>query len=223
MDQFGADFGLVFDRARVQEACQKLSTDLSAYRVHFSVKSFPERAFLSVLASLVQGWDLSSDRELDLVLPLLSSTHSLWLTNSDSRLIAPCLATGIPVFFTLDHTSEFGVPYPENLSLGLRLDPYALLSRGHSRYGFTLAQLDGMDAELKRRIKFLHVHCPGVITAAELSGIRQGIEKILPEFPNVSLLNLGGGLTSKNIDAYEMLPQLYATTTLSMKPEMKFF
>ena len=218
MDDFGTDYGLVFDRASILETCQKLSGDLSGYRVHFSVKSFPESEFLKIIADFVHGWDLSSARELDLVLPLLLPTHSLWLTNSDAELLECCAATRAPLFFTLDHTSSLSLIYPESVSLGVRLDPLSLLGRGHSRYGFTLNQLGAISDELKRRIKFLHCHCPGIISAAELSGIRSAIEHILPQFPNVSLVNLGGGLTPGNFDAYEMLPQIYTKPNLAIEP-----
>ena len=218
MDDFGSDYGLVFDRSVIRNTCQKLSVELKGYEVHFSVKSFPHPEFLREIAPFVHGWDVSTASELDLIRPLLTANKSLWLTNSSTAILAEALKLTSAPYFTLDHTTDLTFSFPESVNLGIRLDPYSLLDRGHSRYGFTLSQLDGLPGTLKSRIKYLHAHCPGMISGSELKGMRDAMEKLLPQFPKVSLINLGGGLTSANIDSFEMLQDIYPSPRLAIEP-----
>lgn len=218
LDDFASDYGLVFDRSVIRNTCQKLSGELKGYEVHFSVKSFPHLDFLKVIAPFIHGWDVSTKSELDLIRSLIKPEHSLWLTNSSTQVLSLALQVSSKPYFTLDHTTDLTFDYPENVQLGLRLDPYSLLDRGHSRYGFMLSQLDSLPVHLKKRIKYLHAHCPGMIGGSELNGMRSAMEKILAEFPGVELINLGGGLTNANIDSFEMLQEIHPTPKLAIEP-----
>ncbi len=218
LDDFRSDYGLVFDQSKILDTCQKLSTDLSGYSVHFSVKSFPSHDFLKTISPFIDGWDISTLRELDYIRPLIGLKHSLWLTNGDTKVLSQALDAAALIYYTLDNTTDLSYDYPEKVNLGLRLDPYDLLQRGHSRYGFLLSQVSELPPQLKKRIKFLHCHCPGVITGKELNGIRSAMNPIIQDFPNLKLINLGGGLTSCNIDSFEMLKEIYEQPKLALEP-----
>lgn len=218
IDDFGHDHGLVFHRKKIVANSQELLSALVGYSVHFSVKSFPHREFLKSISPFIHGWDISSESELALILPLLTEEHSLWLTNSDVKVLALALKHKPILNFTLDHTTDLSFDYPEGVKLGLRLDPLSLMGKGHSRYGYLLSDLASIPQALNKRIHYLHTHCPGVVTEKELRAMRAGMETIKEQFPHLKLMNLGGGLSRSNLAAFQSLQAEYPLIPLGIEP-----
>lgn len=218
IDSWGADFGLVFDKKKIQENAQALVEQFNHFDLHFSVKSFPDPTFLKTLAPIIHGWDICNAQELDLIKDIILAHQTLWLTNSSEEVARAALGIGKKLSFTLDHTTGFDLSLPEVVDFGLRLDPFSLLGKGHSRYGLLLSELDLIPQSLKDKIVYLHTHHPGATSARDLFRLREAIERLIPFFPKLKYINLGGGLCEENFDAYLILQDTFPGPQIHIEP-----
>ena len=207
LNELPQDYGLVFDKSVIKGQAQRLLTEIAEYKINFSVKSFPHPEFLSVIKDHIHGWDISHPQELALILPHLKVEHSVWLTNSNEEALVEALKLKRVINLTLDHTFE-KTSFPNEVRLGLRIDPYSVLDKGHSKYGFMLQELKDIDPTLKKRIKYFHTHLPLIFPGEDVKKLREGLTNLLSEFPGVEEINLGGGLREENLKAYKDLQSI---------------
>jgi len=218
VDSFSSEFGLVYDNSEIRRACEKVKNALPLFNLQFSVKSFPNREYLKVLAPFLDGFDFSNDNELALVSSVVNSSHSLWLTNSSYKTLTKALELPNDVYYTLDVFSDLGREYPNRVRLGLRIDPLSLLDRGHSRYGFLKSVLKELPESIRKKIYYFHTHMPGNLSSSDVFNLRSKMEDFMNDFPSLRLINLGGGLAESNIDAFQMVSENFPKIKLAIEP-----
>ena len=214
LDEFKDGFGLGFDLSKVQENLRDLLREMNGIKICFSVKSFPREEFLNSISEDISGWDVASLREFRLIEKNLRPHHSIWITNSHEDFVNEAIESKCPVFFTLDKTFDVQ-KLPKNINLGIRLDPYSLLGKGHSRFGFLISDLKSLSLD---KFSYIHTHLPGEFSDKELEVVCTKIKELLPLFSNVRQLNLGGGLRSDNLSFISNLKALFPGVTLVLEP-----
>lgn len=200
----------VYDPACLEEAALNLTAMKAVDRVFFAIKANPHPDVLRLFHGLGIGFECVSPGELDHVLSLFPDIEAgrlLFTPNFAPRQeYAYGFAKGAMV--TLDNMHPLEL-WPETFAgqdVLVRIDPgqgyghhkYVRTAGPQSKFGVAPAELDRL-AQLSREIGFrvvgLHAHVGSgvrtpetwVETALVLSAFRD-------QFPDVKVLNLGGGL-----------------------------
>lgn len=200
----------VIDAATVRERATSLTRLKSVDRVLYAVKANPEPVVLDVLRGCGVGFETVSAGEVDRVLtrfPDLDPEDVLYTPNfaSQDEMVA-VMARGVRL--TLDNLHPLA-RWPERFrgrSVFLRLDPGT--GRGHhekvrtagsgSKFGIAPDQLDEAARLVKAagaRVVGLHAHVgSGVLDPSAWRDTATRLAAELERFPEVKVLDLGGGL-----------------------------
>jgi diaminopimelate decarboxylase len=209
---------LIFDRTRLERTMRDVAAAARAaeLRVLFAVKSFPHAEVLAMAARWLDGFDVASSGELEVVRPLLDARHSLSITDPTGRAVAPHAAPQAPIVSceSMEQLEEALRSAP-HAQLAVRLSS-SLLGRdravgsiqsgdGHhrSRFGVDvdpararglLAQMAARAAEHQRPLG-LHLHHSGVVptsAARFLDSARAALELAAAADFRPAFFNLGG-------------------------------
>jgi len=200
----------VYDGATVDGAAAALMGLSGADRVLFAMKANPHPSILRRLYAAGLGFECVSPGELARVfdvVPELDPTRVLFTPNFAPRSeYADALGRGVHV--TLDDLHPLAA-WPElfaGRSIFLRLDPG--VGRGHhehvrtagarSKFGIDPDQLDraaGLIADAGATVTGLHAHAgSGVLDPRAWEGTAVVLAQAAARFPDVEVLDLGGGL-----------------------------
>ncbi len=200
----------VYNLAEVRQAAARLKGMRSVARILYSVKANDHAAILKTLAAEGLGFECVSMNEVRHVLeivPGLRAGDVLYTPNFASRQeYLEARASGVTI--TVDNAWVLQ-QWPEifaNSAIFLRLD----LESGHghhkkvitsgkdSKFGISLSHIDAIQQVVQThdiQITGLHAHTgSGVTDVTVWQEQLQRLMKVLPEFPQVKVLDLGGGL-----------------------------
>ncbi len=201
----------VYDAASMTAAADRLLGLKNVSAILYSVKANPHRGILERFAERGFGFDCVSAAELDHLsdtLPRLDPARVLFTPNFAPRSeYREALAHGVVV--TLDNLHPLSA-WPdefEGRDLFLRIDPG--VGRGHhahvrtagveSKFGIALDQLDEVSEVVQRigaRVVGLHAHAgSGIHGIDSWSEVAMTLADLTERFPDVGVLDLGGGLS----------------------------
>lgn len=199
----------VYNLDEVKQAATRLLNMRSIDRVLYSVKANDHPAIIETLADAGLGFECVSMNEVRHILQILPDyqvADILYTPNFASRReYQEARDSGVTI--TIDNAWVLQ-QWPEvfaNSEIFLRLD----LESGHghhkkvitsgkdSKFGISLAHIEGLQAILQAhdiRVMGLHAHTgSGVTDASVWQEQLQRLLKVLPNFPQVKVLDLGGG------------------------------
>lgn len=206
----GRDCAYVYDLQQVEQAAHRLLDMRSVDRILYSVKANDHPAILEVLAGLGLGFECVSMNEVKHVLqtlPTLKAEDILFTPNFAARQeYQDAREAGVTI--TIDNAWVLQ-QWPQDFAdsdVFLRLD----LESGHghhkkvitsgkdSKFGISLSLIDELQPVLQAhdiRVTGLHAHTgSGVTDAGVWREQLQRLMAVLPDFPKVKVLDLGGGL-----------------------------
>ncbi len=205
----GRDCAYVYDLQQVKQAAKRLLGMRSVNRVLYSVKANDHPAILEVLAGMGLGFECVSMNEVQHILQLLpefKAADILYTPNFASRQeYQEARKAGVTI--TIDNAWVLQ-QWPEdfaNSDVFLRLD----IERGHghhkkvitsgkdSKFGISLSHIASLQEVLREhniQVRGLHTHTgSGVTDPSVWQDQLQRLIKVLPSFPQVKVLDLGGG------------------------------
>jgi diaminopimelate decarboxylase/aspartate kinase len=205
----GRDSAYVYDLQQVEQAAGRLLGMASVDRILYSVKANDHPAIIEVLAGMGLGFECVSMNEVCHILQLLPGipvSDILYTPNFASRQeYQEARKAGVTI--TIDNAWVLQ-QWPEDFAdseVFLRLD----LESGHghhkkvitsgkdSKFGISLCHLESLQAVLQAHridVVGLHTHTgSGVNDASVWQDQLQRLAKVLPSFPKVKVLDLGGG------------------------------
>jgi len=204
------DCAFVYNLDEIRQAAARLKCMRSVEKILYSVKANDHAAILKTVAAAGLGFECVSMNEVRHVLqsvPSLKVGEILYTPNFASRKeYLEARASGVTI--TVDNAWVLQ-QWPDvfaNSAIFLRLD----LESGHghhkkvitsgkdSKFGIALTHLDALQPILQThgiRVSGLHAHTgSGVTDATVWQEQLQRLMKVLPAFPQVKVLDLGGGL-----------------------------
>lgn len=182
--------------------------DANSTRIFYACKALTNIHILDVIKKAGGNIDCSSINEAKLALHVgFSPDQVLYTSNSVSfEEISEAVELGIHVNIdSLSNLEKFGAKFGNSYPVGVRVRPNIMaggnlkISTGHdkSKFGIPVTQLE----ELKKiqssyniNISTLHIH-----TGSEIKDVKiflqsaDVFEQLLPHFPNVNVLDFGGG------------------------------
>jgi diaminopimelate decarboxylase/aspartate kinase len=199
----------VYDEESLRAAAQALLAVPAVDRLLYAVKANQHAGVLALFAALGLGFECVSLAEVEhvLALPGVSADRILFTPNfSTADEFARALALGVQV--TIDNLHPLA-EWPSLFAgheVFLRLDPGR--GRGHhahvrtagaqSKFGISPSDLDEADRLTRRcgaRVTGLHAHTgSGIREAAAWSEVAAFLAAVAERFPDVRVLDVGGGL-----------------------------
>ena len=206
----GRDCAFVYRLETIRQAAARLQNLKSIDRVLFSVKANDHPAILRALASQGLGFECVSMNEVRHVLEHLPGTNAadlLYTPNFAARSeYVEAREAGVTI--TVDNAWALhqwpGVFANGNVFLRLDLESgyghhrKVITSGKDSKFGISLEHLEDLLPVLQAhqvRVTGLHAHTgSGVVDASVWQEQLRRLQAALPYFPDVSVLDLGGGL-----------------------------
>ena len=206
----GRDAAYAYDTATIGERCAALRGLRSVAHLSYAMKANPHSAVLRTVHAAGVGIECVSRGEIEharQVLPALTPAGILFTPNFAPRHeYAWALEQGVRV--TLDNLHplrEWGALF-RGREVFLRVDPG--VGRGHhahvrtggtaSKFGIALGDLEACAAMARQagvRVTGLHVHSgSGILDASHWAGVARLLIGLCAMFPEVRILDLGGGL-----------------------------
>jgi diaminopimelate decarboxylase/aspartate kinase len=200
----------VYDMATVRRAAESLRSMQSVDRVLYAVKANDHPQILQTLQAAGIGFDcVSADeiRHLTTAVPAVTVEDILFTPNFAGRgEYAEALDLGVCVTIDNIHPLMQWTDLFKGREIFLRVD--LNLGHGHhrkvitsgsqSKFGISMAQLETLPPFLAKhgiRVTGLHAHTgSGVHDAAVWQEQLQRMQAVMPLFPSVRVLDLGGGL-----------------------------
>ena len=200
----------VYDAATLRDRASKLRRLDPVDRVFYAIKANPHPDVLRLFDDVGLGFECVSPGEVERVhdtLPDLAPTQILFQPNfAAPDEYAQAFDAGIRVTLDSRHPLQHAPDVFAGEDIFVRVDP----GRGHghhrhvrtagaqSKFGVTPAQLEPLRnqaAEIGARIIGLHVHVgSGITDASTWPDIAQFLASLAGDFPDVRILNVGGGL-----------------------------
>lgn len=204
------DAAFVYDAATVRRAAESLRGLQSVDRVLYAVKANDHPRILETLHAAGIGFDCVSVEEIRHVLesvPGVTAAELLFTPNfAGRREYAEALDLGVRVTIDNIHplmqwTELFSgseVFLRVDLDLGHGHHRKVITSGSHSKFGISLDQLEALQPFLQKHgisVTGLHAHTgSGVHDAAVWQEQLQRMQAVMPLFPSVRVLDIGGGL-----------------------------
>ncbi len=207
--QFGTPL-YVYNAKKIEEQYLKLSTAFnnSNTRFFYACKALTNINILKYINKLGCGIDCSSINEVKLALHIGVAPSKILYTSNGIAFdeIKEAVILGVHINIdSLSNLEKFGKEYGNTYKVGLRLKPNILaggnlkISTGHekSKFGIPLEQIEDINELVVKYdiiVNKLHIHTGSDIKDADI--FLQGLEvlaKIVDLFPNVEILDLGGG------------------------------
>ena len=208
-DQYGTPL-YVYHAEIIERQYKKLTDAFSKMdvRVFYACKALTNIHVLQYVRSLGCNIDCSSSNEVLLAIHAGFTADKILYTSNgvDFSEIEAVADTG--AFINIDSLSnleKFGKKFGGSYPVGVRLRPNIMagghlkIATGHdkSKFGIPVEQLDDLKILVQKydlNIHTLHIHTGSDISDAKV--FMQGLEflfEILPVFPDVKVLDLGGG------------------------------
>ena len=206
----GRDAAYVYDPDTVRARLAELTGLGSVSRVFYAMKANPHPALLAVVREGGAGFECVSRGEVERVLdlfPRIERSEILFTPNFASRdELAFGLEAGVRVTLDALHPLEHWGDLFAGQEVFVRLDPGE--GAGHhekvttaglrSKFGVhpsDLPELEHLVRAAGARVTGLHVHAgSGILTAEHWARMGRFLGSIAPRFPDVRVLDLGGGL-----------------------------
>jgi diaminopimelate decarboxylase len=208
-DRYGTPL-YVYHAETIKRQYEKLTTSFSELdvRIFYACKALTNIHVLQYVRELGSNIDCSSGNEVLMALHAGFTPDQILYTSNgvDFTEIKGVAETG--AFINIDSLSnleKFGQHYGNTYPVGVRLRPNIMagghmkIATGHekSKFGIPAEQMEALTALVKKydlRIHTLHIHTGSDISDAGV--FIKGLEflfDILPQFPDVKVLDLGGG------------------------------
>ena len=200
----------VYHAEKIKEQYDKLISAFSIVdtRFFYACKALTNINILKYISDLGCGIDCSSINEVKLALHAGVPTDQVLYTSNGISFEEIEEATACRGHINIDSLSnleKFGKKFGGNYPVGIRIRPNILaggnlkISTGHekSKFGVPVDQLDQIIAVIERYkiiVRTLHIHTGSDIKDADV--FVQGIKvltEIVPHFPNLEVIDLGGG------------------------------
>jgi len=200
----------IYNLDEVRQASARLKSMNSVERILYSVKANDHPAILETLSGEGLGFECVSMNEVRHVLKVVPQYHAsdiLYTPNFASRHeYLEARASGVTI--TVDNSWVLQ-QWPEVFAksdIFLRLDlesgyghhKKVITSGKDSKFGISLTHIDAIQSVLKAhdiRVSGLHAHTgSGVTDVTVWQEQLQRLMKVLPQFPQAKVLDLGGGL-----------------------------
>lgn len=210
---FGARFGTplyVYHAEKIKEQYEKLASGFSAVdaKFFFACKALTNINILKYIHLLGCGIDCSSINEVKLALHAGVPAQKILYTSNGIAFneIEEAVQSGVHINIdSLSNLEKFGKKFGSSYPVGIRIRPNILaggnlkISTGHekSKFGIPADQLDQLKNIVDQyniKIKALHIHTGSDIKDADVfvHGIKV-LNELVPHFPNLSIIDLGGG------------------------------
>lgn len=211
--QAAQEFGTplyVYNARTIEEQYNKLRESFAGlrYRIFYASKALTNISILRLIHSLGAGIDCSSINELKMALHAGCSPSNILYTSNGISFdeISEAVALGAHVNIdSLSNLKKFGEKFKSNYPVGIRLRPNILaggnlkISTGHdkSKFGIPVEQINEVVQIAKMydlQITCLHIHTGSEIKDVEIfiKGL-QVLFELIPQFPNLRVIDLGGG------------------------------
>ena len=208
-NQFGTPL-YVYHAEKIKEQYQKITECFSICNARFfyACKALTNVNVLKYVNGLGCGIDCSSINEVKLALHAGVAPQNILYTSNGIAFeeIVEAVYCGVHINIdSLSNLQKFGEQFGDSYNIGVRLRPNILaggnlkISTGHnkSKFGIPIEQLDELNDivdQYKIKIQTLHIHTGSDIKDASVfvHGIKV-LAEILPQFPNVTVIDLGGG------------------------------
>ncbi len=200
----------VYHAETIAQQYRKLADAFSILdtKIFYACKSLTNVHVLRYVKELGCNIDCSSGNEVKLALHAGVEPERILYTSNGIAFaeIDEAAQAGVNINIdSLSNLEKFGQKYGSSYPVGVRLRPNIMaggnlkISTGHdkSKFGIPVEQLDELKAVVDRyqlRIRTLHLHTGSDIKEADV--FVQGLEVLfdmLPHFPDVEVLDLGGG------------------------------
>lgn len=211
--QIANEFGTpvyVYDAEKIALQCNKLVTAFQSLptRFFYACKALTNINILKYVSKQGLGIDCSSINEVKLALYAGIAKENILYTSNGIAFEEIEEAVALGVFVNIDSLSnlkKFAVKYGNTYPVGIRIRPNILaggnlkISTGHekSKFGIPieqLAEVHQLCATTGLYINKIHLHTGSDIKDPEvfLQGVKVMVD-LLPHFPNVTIIDLGGG------------------------------
>ncbi len=208
-DEFGTPI-YVYHAEKITEQYEKLKQAFKASntRIFYACKSLTNINILKHIRSLGCNVDCSSINEVYIALRAGFEPGNILYTSNGIAFSEIEEAVGLGVNVNIDSLSnleKFGKRYGHSYPVGIRLRPNIMaggnikISTGHekSKFGIPIEQLSSILSVVKENnifISALHVHTGSEIKdVAVFMQVANIFFDLVPHFPEVSFLDLGGG------------------------------
>jgi len=200
----------VYHAEKIKEQYEKLTKGFSVIdaRFFFACKALTNINILKYIHSLGCGIDCSSINEVKLALHAGVPAEKILYTSNGISFgeITEAVECGVHINIdSLSNLEKFGKKYGDTYPVGIRLRPNILaggnlkISTGHekSKFGIPIDRIDFLIkiiTENNIRIKTLHIHTGSDMKDADIfvHGLKV-LNDILPHFPHLEVIDLGGG------------------------------
>ena len=200
----------VYDQDTLLQQAKKILSCDAIDNVFFAMKSNGNTGILKQFYQAGLNFECVSPQEVDAVLKLFPDIdhHRILFTPNFAAREEYEKALELGIYLTVDSLYPFQ-HWPEIFSgkeILVRIDPghgaghhkFVITGGEASKFGIPIAQLDEVrEISEKNNIKImgLHVHSgSGILQADNWLGSAELLTSLLEKFPDVSILNLGGGL-----------------------------
>lgn len=201
----------VYDAEKIVSQLRQLQQTFapSNIKVKYATKALTSLSILKLLKKNGAGIDVVSVNEALIALQAGFAPHEIMFTSNSVSIEEISAAVELGIFINLDNLSilrKFGERYGNTYPCCIRLNPGILagghikISTGHkqSKFGIPIQQLDAIKAIVQQyqlNVNGLHIH-----TGSELQDVAVFMQMgdmlfgLLPDFPDVTFLDFGGGL-----------------------------
>lgn len=208
-EQFGTPL-YVYHAEKIIEQYQNLVShfDKDFARFFYACKALTNIHVLKVLKNAGCSIDCSSINEVKMAMHVGFTSNQILYTSNSISFNEICEAVELGVHVNIDSLSnleKFGKKYANQFAIGIRIRPNIMaggnlkISTGHdqSKFGIPITQLKDLKSiqeQYQLNITTLHIH-----TGSEIKEVgvflqsAEVFESILPSFPNVQVLDFGGG------------------------------
>ncbi len=213
LSETASEFGTplyVYHAERITEQYEHLLDAFKAVNARFfyACKALTNVSVLKHIKSMGCNADCSSINEVQLALKAGFAPQNVLYTSNNIAFSEIEMAVALGVHLNIDSLSNlhrFGEKYGHNYPVGIRLRPNIMaggnlkISTGHSKSKFGIAIEDVQQVLQLVKEWNLHIHTLHIHTGSEIKDVAifaKGVEvlfEVLPHFPEVKIIDLGGG------------------------------